>query len=244
MGDDTLNGGAGDDTLSVSAYSNSLVDGGTGNDDLSVYSGYTQVGIVTTLDSTTTNGTITSGNYQISFQNIERLEITGTFNSDSLLGGNGNDSLNGYGGGDTIKGGAGDDTLSVEFSEYSNDNLLIGGDGNDVLTGDSINSISVDTFAYNNYTEGVDTINKFDSSQDLIQVSANGFGGGLIAGSLSQSQFVLGTAATTSDQRFVYDNTTGALYFDLDGSGSGFTQRQLATITGGVSLSASNFTIV
>ena len=107
-------------------------------------------------------------------------------------------------------------------------------------------SYGVDTFIFSTFTEGIDTINNFNqliSSKDFIQVSASGFGGGLGAGSLSQTHFVIGTAATTSAQRFIYDNTTGALYFDLDGSNSGFTQQQLAQITGGVSLGASNFTI-
>ncbi|QSJ19913.1 hypothetical protein JYQ62_15100 [Nostoc sp. UHCC 0702] len=245
IGSNTFNGGDGNDNLLFSSMyidSNSLtiqtVDGGKGNDYLYADYSSAQEGILTTLDTTNTNGTITAGNFQMFFQDIERFRIYGTVNSDSLLGGNGNDDLDGgFAGNDTIKGGAGDDTIYVYYTGYS---LLDGGDGNDILTG----GYGVDTFAYSNYTEGVDTINNFDSSQDLIQVSANGFGGGLTAGSLSESQFVIGTAATTNAQRFIYDNTTGALYFDLDGSGSGFTQQQLAQLTGGVTLSASNFTIV
>ncbi|BAZ48098.1 hypothetical protein NIES4103_07030 [Nostoc sp. NIES-4103] len=255
-GNDTIKGGAGDDSIALyypaSHTEIVLVDGGTGSDHLSANYYFDLYGspsysnaIVVTLDSITTNGTITNGNYEINFQNIEALSIIGSGYGDSIVGGNGNDYLVGgdgsydsYGGDDTLKGGAGNDTLSV-YDSYGN-NLLIGGEGNDVLIG----ADGVDSFIYNNYTEGVDTINNFNSSQDLIQVSANGFGGGLVAGSLSETQFVLGTAATTSTQRFIYDNTTGALYFDLDGSDSGFTQQQLAQITGGVSLSASNFTIV
>ena len=113
-GDDTIKGGAGDDALSGSRSGNSLVDGGTGNDNLSgSYSAY-EVGIVITLDTTTTNGTITGGNFVTIFESIESFQINGTFYSDSILGGNGNDSLDGnFDGDDTIKGGAGDDTLYV-----------------------------------------------------------------------------------------------------------------------------------
>ncbi|QSJ19912.1 hypothetical protein JYQ62_15095 [Nostoc sp. UHCC 0702] len=253
-GNDTINGGAGNDSIGVYFSDNPdlastvKVDGGTENDILSIYFGpYPSypVTIVTTLDPTTNSSTITDGVSEINFQNIEGLSIIGTLYSDSILSGNGNDYLQGgdgdlgdYNGNDTLNGGAGNDTLSV-YGSYGR-NLLIGGDGNDLLTGGD----GVDTFIYSNYTEGVDTINNFNTSRDLIQVSANGFGGGLVAGSLLETQFVIGTAATSSAQRFIYDDTTGALYFDLDGSDSGFAQRQLAQITGGVSLSASNFTIV
>ncbi|MBH8565629.1 hypothetical protein I8748_26235 [Nostoc sp. CENA67] len=79
---------------------------------------------------------------------------------------------------------------------------------------------------------------------EIIQVSADGFGGGLVAGSLLASQFTLGTSATTDTQRFIFDNATGALYFDQDGNGSAFSQVQFAQIYSGASLTENNFAIV
>ncbi|MEH2389363.1 MAG: hypothetical protein V7K14_27080 [Nostoc sp.] len=78
----------------------------------------------------------------------------------------------------------------------------------------------------------------------MIQVSAAGFGGGLSIGSLKTSQFTLGTSATTTNQRFIYDNITGGLYFDLDGSASGFTQVKFAQLSAGLLLTKNNFVVV
>jgi Ca2+-binding RTX toxin-like protein len=63
------------------------------------------------LDDTTTAGTITAGNNQVKFSNIENLNITGTAFDETITGGNGNDVLFGGGGNDTLNGGAGDDYL-------------------------------------------------------------------------------------------------------------------------------------
>ena len=132
---------------------------------------------------------------------------------DNLLdGGDGNDFLYAYGatGSNTLLGGAGDDTIYGG----SGSDLLTGGSGNDILYGYE----SIDTFAFRSYTEGVDSLYDFDATNETIQVSADGFGGGLLAGSLLSSQFTFGISATTDTQRFIFDNATGALYFDQDGN--------------------------
>jgi Ca2+-binding RTX toxin-like protein len=38
---------------------------------------------------------------------------------------------------------------------------------------------------------------------------------------LSANQFTQGSAATTTSQRIVYDQPTGNLWYDVDGSGKG-----------------------
>jgi Ca2+-binding RTX toxin-like protein len=43
----------------------------------------------------------------------------------------------------------------------------------------------------------------------------------LTEGQLAANQFAQGTAATTATQRIVYDQPTGNLWYDLDGSGKG-----------------------
>ncbi|MEH2302964.1 MAG: hypothetical protein V7K88_29345 [Nostoc sp.] len=78
---------------------------------------------------------------------------------------------------------------------------------------------------------------------DLIQVSAFGFDGGLSIGSLQKSQFTIGTSATTSAQRFIYDNITGALYYDQDGSTGVFNQVKFAQLSAGLSLTNNNFVV-
>lgn len=152
----------------------------------------------------------------------------------SVYGGSGNDVVSGeYG---TVDGGDGDDRVS------GNNAFLVGGLGRDTISGDFQYSIQ-----YNSSSEGGDTINGFDSGdgtsggEGLILIDASGFGGGLVAGALSSDQFVLGSSAQDSNDRFIY-NSTGNVFFDVDGSGSS-GQVQLATLTDNIDLSASDFYI-
>ena len=78
----------------------------------------------------------------------------------------------------------------------------------------------------------------------MIGVSAAGFASGLSPGVLKANQLRIGASATTSAQRFIYNSTTGALFFDQDGSASAFTQVQFAQLSAGLSLTENNFAIV
>ncbi|MBN3958004.1 calcium-binding protein [Nostoc sp. NMS8] len=225
-GANTLNGGNGDDSFYLSAPSTAssvlvtqTVNGGAGSDLLEVnYSNYTTQGITSTFNATINQGLITSGTNQVSYKNIQQLNISGTAYADKIVGGNSGDVLYGYNGNDLLTGGKGNDAL-------------YGGDG-------------TDTFAFNNYNEGIDTLADFNPTDEVIQVSATGFGGSLAVGTLSASKFTIGSTATAIAQRFIYDNNTGALFFDRDGSGSAFSQVQFAQISIGLSLSATNFVVV
>ena len=99
------------------------------------------------------------------------------------------------------------------------------------------------TFTFYNYTKGVDTIYDFNATNELIQLSAYLFGSRLSIGSLSASQFTIGTSATTTEERFIYNSATGALFFDQDGSASKFTQVQFAQLSAGLSLTNNNFVV-
>jgi hypothetical protein len=87
----------------------------------------------------------------------------------------------------------------------------------------------------NNPKGGTDTITDFTvADNDVINVSATGFGGGLTTGTLDSSQFLSGAGANTATdslQRFIYDTTSGALFFDQDGDGTGFAAVQIATLS-------------
>ncbi|MBW4457784.1 MAG: choice-of-anchor L domain-containing protein [Nostoc indistinguendum CM1-VF10] len=172
--------------------------------------------------------------------------LIGGADGDFLVGGNGNDSINGGSGNDTIDGGIGTDILiggdgNDRLNGNSGNDSLDGGTGNDTLNGgidnDTLNGgTGSDRFAFNSSAEGIDTISDFSVVDDTIFVSAAGFGGGLVAGAaIADSQFVIGTAATTSSQRFIYNQGNGFLFFDQDGTGA-IAGVQIATLNTGLSL--------
>ncbi|AUB44264.1 Ca2+-binding protein, RTX toxin-related (plasmid) [Nostoc flagelliforme CCNUN1] len=134
---------------------------------------------------------------------------------------NSDDVINGQGGNDWLDGKSGNDLLRGG----TGNNTLIGGAGDDNL-------------------KGIDRIHDFYATNELIQVSAAGFGGGLSSSSLQVSQLTIGASATTNTQRFIYNSTTGGLFFDQDGSKSGFTQVQFAQLSTGLSLTEKNFVVV
>jgi uncharacterized protein YjiK len=157
----------------------------------------------------------------------------GTTEANTLNGTAGNDTLFGLGGNDTLDGGAGNDTL---FGGIGVD-LLFGGAGNDV-------------FGFNNLNEGIDKINDFVVGEDRIAISRDGFGGSstfgatsLIGAALDPSRFTLGSSATTNNHRFIYNASSGALFFDADGAG-GNAQVRIAQFVGNPSLTSTSFSMV
>ncbi|MGF2037014.1 MAG: beta strand repeat-containing protein [Nostoc sp. CmiVER01] len=246
--DDLIVGSNGNDTLNGVNSGNDTIDGGKGDDLLLLYYSSTK-GITTTFNATSNIGSITSSTNRVSYKNIERLDISGTNYDDLIVGNNGNDTLSGEGGNDTIIGGAGNDTLIA--SSYSGNSILYGGEGNDSLSFnnytfifETASSTTTSIFGFNSYNEGIDSIDGFNTTNQLIQVSAVGFGGGLSSGSLKANQFTIGTSATTNTQRFIYNSATGGLFFDQDGSACGFTQVKFAQLSTGLSLTENNFVVV
>jgi Ca2+-binding RTX toxin-like protein len=235
----TLNGGNGNDTLK----------GGTGNDTLTGGTGNDTYTVNSTGDSVTENQNAGTDTVESSISytlgaNLEKLTLTGTAaingtgnnlnnvltgNSanNTLNGGNGNDSLSGNNGSDTLIGGNGNDTL-------------VGGSGNDSLTG----GVGADRFTFNSPNQKVDTISDFVTVDDTIEVSAAGFGGGLTPNDvMTVAQFVLGTAAQDSSDRFIYNQSNGALFFDADGTGS-VAQIQLAILSTKPSLTNADIFVI
>ncbi|MEH2114685.1 calcium-binding protein [Nostoc sp.] len=184
-------------------------------------------------------GSGATGDYRLTLNDLG-LVLTGDGGNNAIAGGNGNDNLNGAGGNDTLTGGAGNDIL---IGGTGND-LLVGGVGNDVLTGGD----GADTYRFTAASDRLDTINGFSgSSGDKIQISAVGFGGGLVAGTLSTNRFRSGagiTTANTTTQRFIYNTTNGALFFDADGSLGGSAPLQIATLSGNPALNNTNIVVI
>jgi Tol biopolymer transport system component/Ca2+-binding RTX toxin-like protein len=127
--------------------------------------------------------------------------------------------------------------------------ILIGGNGGDILVGDPssarlIGGSGANQFTFNSPTDGIDTISDFKVGEgDQIMISASGFGGGLAVGNLPSSQFTIGSSATNASDRFIYNSSTGALFFDPDGNGLQ-GQVQLAVLSSNPALTSSNIFVV
>ncbi len=198
LGDNVLDGGTGADTLT----------GGAGNDTFKV----DNIGDVV-IDKLGGTDTVESSITYTLGKTIENLTLTGSFTDaingtgnklDNILTGNlGDNTLNGGEGVDTIYGGEGLDKI-------------IGGKGNDILTGND----GIDTFLYDTKAAGLDTITDFNTGIDILQF-ATGALKGLAVGQLASTGFISGAgvvAATTPAEHFIFNTTTGALFYDADGS--------------------------
>ncbi|MCW5738463.1 MAG: calcium-binding protein, partial [Enhydrobacter sp.] len=214
---DSVDGGAGQDTLDLSAIATrgAVIDLGAGTWDLSPsFGGPATIVSVERVNGTAVGDTVTGAATNEIFSGLGGDDqLNGAAGLDLLKGGNGNDTLDGGSQADTLEGGGGNDRL-------------IGGTGQDNLTGGG----GGDTFVLSPFQADRDTIADFSSAADQFEISAALFGGGLVAGVLAASQFVSnGTGlAGDADDRFIYNNATGQLFYDSNGSVGG-NREQIAT---------------
>src|SRR5438132_10251122 len=155
--------------------------------------------------------------------------IDGTAGADLIQGFGGNDARFGGGGADRVLGGAGNDTVG---GNDGND-WVEGGAGNDTLSGGS----GQDSFAFHESgAANADVLNDFAGDWDNIQLDAAAFTqiGGTGRFASNDVRFYAAAGATgghDADDRIIYNTTTGQLYYDADGNGSGAAQL-IATLNG------------
>jgi serralysin len=142
----------------------------------------------------------------------------------------------------------GNETGNIVWGNAGN-NVLNGGDGNDTLWG----HLGQDSFLFNTALDdetiidagtNVDTILHFNVTDDTIRLDDDIFSSGLVANnSVAGSQFVIGAAALDANHRIIYNDATGAVYYDSDGVG-GAAQIQFATLSAGLALTNFDFLVV
>jgi Ca2+-binding RTX toxin-like protein len=157
-------------------------------------------------------------------------------NIENLVGGSNNDSLGGDAKDNRLEGNGGND-------------LLIGAAGNDVLVGGA----GDDSFRFDAILDGttnVDTVSDFDGAGtgggDVIELDQLIFTE-LTPTTVLSTVFESGTAdvATASTTRLIYNSTSGALFYDQDGSDGLYSPIQFATLaTHPAALAAGDFLVV
>jgi Ca2+-binding RTX toxin-like protein len=221
VGADSMAGGAGDDTYIVDDLLDRVVEAAASGDDT----------IITSISLTIRAG-------------VEALRLTGgavtakgAATADRLYGNNlanvldgrdGDDLLDGAAGADRLMGGGGADTV-------------MGGVGADKLYGGT----GADIFVFGNAREGADRIYDYVAADDSIALSAGGFGGGLVAGmdTAAAHLLALGTAATEAHGQVIYDQPTGRLWWDVDGTGAA-AKVGLAVLSGPPALNDADFGVI
>jgi Ca2+-binding RTX toxin-like protein len=136
--------------------------------------------------------------------------------------------LRGNAGANTFNGAAGNDTL-------------FGGRGADILTGGT----GSDLFCFGAADQATDTVKDFTSKTDQLVFLGTDFGG-LAAGAPGTGQFVSAKGnhnATQAGPQFLYDISTGGLWFDADGTGAQAAW-QVATLSNKAALVATDLLIV
>ena len=225
-GPDTLSGTAGNDTINGldgndlfvagSTGGNDVVNGGAGRDSIEFRERATSAITVDFVAGTITGGS--SGT--INFTSIERV-LTGNFN-DTLIGNASAQTLTGQGGSDTILGAGGVDTLW--------------------------GALGADAFVFREMgTANADRISDFATASDKIHLddaafTAIGAMGNFAAADARFKANSSGAATDTSD-RVVFNTSTGQLYYDADGSGSG-TAQLIATMQTGATVAATDIVVI
>jgi Ca2+-binding RTX toxin-like protein len=120
------------------------------------------------------------------------------------------------------------------------DNRLNGGLGHDSLAGGAGSDVFLFDQAIDAATN-LDTLTDFSAGEgDKIQLMTSVFGS--LDGANLADSFVVGNAAVDANDFLVYDSTSGALYYDLDGNGAA-GMVQFAALSASPALSASDFLI-
>lgn len=240
-GNDGLTGGTGNDTL-LGEAGNDWLDGGTGADLLNggdgwdVASYYSATSGVTVDLTTNANAGAAAGDVAVDIEVLQGSNHNDVLTSIDRSNGNGaqlygeagDDALIGKGGGDYLFGGAGNDTLDSGFGC----DVLSGGSGADIFRfSTALGAGNVDTLQDFSVVDG----DRLVLSRDLFAAAGYQY--------LSGAAFTLGSAATTTAQRIVYNQSTGELFYDTDGSGAA-AQVKFAVIANHLQLSAANFYIL
>ena len=234
---DTLRGGADNDTFRVAGadLNGDNIDGGAGADTLqftaavNLGAGFTMTGVETLAMGAFALNVNTTAAVDLSAisSRTGTGSIVGNASVNTITGTQGADTIDGAGGNDVLRGDAGADRI-------------IGRAGNDTLTGGA----GSDTFVFNVAANAgnADTITDFNAAGaaaggDQLELSLTIFtalgatntnGSVLAAGDFATGNGTTGVFATGVN--VIYDNATGALYYDSNGGNTTTGRSLVATL--------------
>ena len=214
-GTDMLIGGLGND-IYVTNGGDTITEGATGGTD-TVQSSATITVLAANVEHLTLTGTIA-------------INGTGNAGANRITGNAAANSLSGGGNLDTLTGGLGNDTLN-------------GGVSNDSLTGGG----GSDRFVFNTTlgTTNIDRMSDFNVAADTVALENAIFAVLGVAGTLTAAAFRTnntGLAGDASD-RIIYDQDSGALFYDANGNvGAGGIR--FATLATGLTLTNADFLVI
>ncbi|MEZ0170209.1 hypothetical protein [Microvirga sp. TS319] len=170
-------------------------------------------------------------NLVIDVADIAAERLVGSASNDRFKGGAGRDLFKGQGGNDTLVGGSGNDTL-------------YGGAGKDIFVFDTRLGTSTTDRRVN-----FDAIKDFNPADDTFWLDNAIFkklgakGSEARPQQLNKAFFVTGTAAKGKDDYLIYNDKTGVLSYDADGSGSK-AAIEIAQLARGLKLSYKDFYVI
>ncbi len=215
-GNDRVEGGDGDDAMTGGAGNDVLVDL-QGNNAIEDDEGHNHIKTGAGNDMIDTRG---SGSNKINAGDGDN-EIASGSGNDKIVTGKGNDDITGGGGNDLIHAGAGNDRIDAGAGV----DRVLGGAGADHFLMSTLGDSAFVRILDFKATDGDRMV--FDTSVFT----------GLSADTLADQFVATATgAATTAEQRVIFDTRNGKLYYDADGSGS-LQADHLATLIGSTLLS-------
>lgn len=231
-GHDEMYGGSGDDLYRVNSYGDFLSEG--------IVGGSGDAGGVDTVESLV-DFTLGAAFEKLALTGVSAINGVGNESANTIKGNEQNNIITGLGGADDLRGNGGDD-------------ILVGGVGRDTLNGGSGSDIFVLGKAD---VTSTDRVVDFSVAEDWIGIYAGDYGldegAGLTGGELDPTYFAIvsGTQKQGTVQghgQFVYNNTSGALMWDADGSATAATGLVIANFTAvngaAVALTASRIKIM
>ena len=223
-----LAGGSGNDTL-YGMEGNDLLIGGIGADQMAGGIGNDNYIVDDSNDLVTENNgegidTVKSSVTYTLPRNVENLMLTGAAAIDGT-GNKQNNSITGNTADNILKGAAGND-------------ILDGDTGNNTLTGGS----GLDIFRFST-TGHIDAITDFEIADDTIQLENDIFTALTTTDILPADQFVIGTTALDANDYVIYNDITGAIFYDIDGSDS-IPAVQIATVSTGLLMTHADFLVI